>query len=76
MGTNTGPEVTAWPNNNIVSIPLTDDEIQVVFSYRRIKPYGSMKVAKNQNGSKVTITVEDSIVVEVKNQGGYGSMNP
>lgn len=61
-----------WPNQKsnlpkgMVSIPLTDDEIQVVMALRRLKPYGAMKIAKNQNGMKLTITMEESFVVEVK----------
>lgn len=56
----------ATPESVLVSIPLTDDEIEVIKALRRLKPYGAMKIAKNQNGSKLTITMEESFVVEVK----------
>ena len=60
------PGATADPKSVFVSIPLTDDEVQVVQTLRRLKPYGAMKIAKNQNGAKLTVTVEESFVVEVK----------
>ncbi len=62
----TWPGATADPKSVFVSIPLTDDEVQVVQALRRLKPYGAMKIAKNQNGAKLTVTVEESFVVEVK----------
>jgi len=55
-----GGGATAWPDKGIVSIPLSSDEIEVVEALRRLKPYGSMKIAKNQNGAKLTITMEES----------------
>lgn len=54
------------PKTKAVSIPLTPEEIKIVNMYRQLRPRDTMKIAKNQDGNMITITVENHTAVRVE----------
>lgn len=61
-----------------LSIPLTPEEIKIVNAYRSLRPGSTMKVSKNLEGTRITISVESHEQVRIEHNlpPAYGTMNP